>query len=159
MPFLNFENRHFTENEKTDIATAISTLEQLLTPKLANLTPEERQQYGSVNEQNKLLVNKVRDYQATQPTLGADNVDWAEFEADYQSRLFLEGIINNLEGIIINLKNAKTLYDFDNYQAALADYANANYRAGQGTPNFEGKMDELKQFFPRTGKTVEPPIQ
>ena len=48
MPFLNFENRHFTENEKTDIATAISTLEQLLTPKLANLTPEERQQYGSV---------------------------------------------------------------------------------------------------------------
>lgn len=159
MPITNLNSVHYTSKQMADITAAVQDLKAQVQFINVPLTPEERQQYGSVNEQNKLLVNKVRDYQATQPTLGADNVDWAEFEADYQSRLFLEGIINNLEGIIINLKNAKTLYDFDNYQAALADYANANYRAGQGTPNFEGKMNELKQFFPRTGKTVDPPIQ
>ena len=60
MPFSNFENRHFTATEKTSINTALTNLETLLANKLANLSPEERQRYGSVNEQNKLIINKVK---------------------------------------------------------------------------------------------------
>ena len=35
MPFLNFDNRHFSEAEKTTILEALNTLETALQPKLA----------------------------------------------------------------------------------------------------------------------------
>jgi hypothetical protein len=60
MPFLNFESRHFSQAEEADIKAAMQTLQTLLSGKLATLTAEERQQYGSINEQNKLMVNKVK---------------------------------------------------------------------------------------------------
>ena len=132
MPFLNFENRHFTENEKTDIATAISTLEQLLTPKLANLTPEERQQYGSVNEQNKLIINKVKDYRDSQPNLSSGDIDWVEFDADHDSRSFLQTNTERISEIVRGMENAKILHDWDNYQASLIDYSYTQYRYGSG---------------------------
>ena len=62
MPFTNFDSRHFTAAEKTTVNTALASLETALQTKLANLSAEERQQYGSVNEQNKLIINKVKDF-------------------------------------------------------------------------------------------------
>ena len=153
MPFLNFENRHFTENEKIDIATAISTLEQLLTPKLANLTPEERQQYGSVNEQNKLIINKVKDFRDSQPALSSPDVDWIEFMNDHDTRAFLQTTMQRLQSLIDGLSNAKILHDWDNYQAALTDYDFAKYKASTNAVGYQTKVAELAQFFNRTGTT------
>jgi len=69
MPFENFNNRHFSPAEKTALSDALSTLEGALSDKLASLTPDERKQYGSINEQNKRIVNKVKDYHDNQPDL------------------------------------------------------------------------------------------
>ena len=55
------------------------------------------------------------------------------------------------------LKNAKILHDYDNYQAALTDYAYTNYKAGTASPGFETKLNETKQFFGKTSKTTETP--
>ena len=75
MPFLNFDSRHFSAAEKTAIQEALAVVETALAPKLANLNPQERQQYGSVNEQNKGIINKVKDYRETQPNLSSPDVD------------------------------------------------------------------------------------
>ena len=45
------------------------------------------------------------------------------------------------------LKNAKILHDYDNYQAALTDYAYTSFMAGTATPGYETKMNDIKQFF------------
>lgn len=71
------------------------------------------------------------------------------------SRAFYEGIINRLEGLVTTLKNAKTLHDYDNYQAALEDYAYTVYRAASGAPEFEQKQNEMKQFFARSSKSLK----
>jgi hypothetical protein len=42
MPFTNFDSRHFSATEKTAVNTAITSLETALTPKLANLSADER---------------------------------------------------------------------------------------------------------------------
>ena len=60
MPFTNFDSRHFATTEKTAVNNAVTAIETALATKLANLTAEERQQYDSVNEQNKLIINKVK---------------------------------------------------------------------------------------------------
>ena len=152
MPINNLNNAHLTEAQMNEIKTALSTLETALSALNVTLTPEERRTYGSVNEQNKLLINKVWDYRQNSPHLSQPDLDWVEFEKDMTSRQFIENITHRVAAIDERLKNSKILHDYDNYQAALDDYAYTNYKAGSNAPGYETKMNELKQFFPRSGK-------
>lgn len=156
MPFTNFDARHFSATEKTAINTAVTSLETALIAKLANLTPEERQQYGSVNEQNKLIINKVKDYRDSQPALSSPDVDWVEFANDHDTRSYLQNLIQRLESLLDGLSNAKILHDWDNYQASLSDYEFAKYKNGTNAVGYETKVNELKQFFNRSGETNTP---
>lgn len=154
MAITNLNNQHLSEAEITTTKQALSALETALLPINVALTSEDRQKYGSINEQNKLFVNKVNDYHQNQSQLGTTQVDWSEFEKDYSSRLVMENIISRLESILTKLNNAKILHDYDNYQAALTDYAYANFMAGTGADGYETKMNDLKQFFMKTAAKV-----
>ncbi|MFZ4928756.1 hypothetical protein [Chryseobacterium sp. Mn2064] len=153
MALTNLSSTHLTAEQLTAALTALSSLETALAMITVNLSPEDRQKYGSINEQNKLLVNKVSDFRKSQPSLSASEIDWEEFSRDFTSRQNYEGFITRLESLITRLKSAKTLHDFDNYQAALTDYAFTAYKAGTASPGFEVKQNELKQFF---GKSLRP---
>lgn len=152
MPFTNFDNRHFSTAEKTSVNNALAALEAALTPKLANLSAEERQQYGSVNEQNKLIINKVKDFRESQPNLSSPDVDWTEFMNDFDSRAFLQSNIQRLQSLMDGLNNAKILHDWDNYQASLSDYDYAKYKVTTQAVGYETKIDEMSQFF--TGRAA-----
>ena len=156
MAITNLNNTHLTAAQVTAATTAITALETELAVVNVNLSAEERRRYGSINEQNKLMVNKTMDYHNTQPALETPHVNWAEFTKDFTSRNNLEGMITRLENLTIRLKNAKILHDYDNYQAALADYAYTNFMAGTETPGYETKVNEMKQFFSRTTASKSP---
>lgn len=147
MPFENLNNNHYVAAEKTTVATSLTALETALTAKIKNLSAEERQKYGSVNEQNKLIVNKVKDYRASQPGLSSPDVDWLEFQSDFDSRDFLQSTIARLQSLIDGLNNNKILHDFDNYQAALTDYEFSKYKASTKAAGYEGKVTAIAQFF------------
>jgi len=147
MPFTNFDSRHFAATEKTAVNNAVTAIETALANKLANLTADERQQYGSVNEQNKLIINKVKDFRDSQPALSSPDVDWVEFMNDYDTRAFIQATIQRLQSMIDGLNNAKILHDWDNYQAALTDYDFAKYKASTQAVGYQTKVSELAQFF------------
>jgi hypothetical protein len=147
MPFTNFDSRHFTEADKTAVGTALTALETSLLNKTANLDAAERKQYGSVNEQNKLIINKVKDYYETQPGLSSPDIDWAEFSDDFDTRSFIQSVILRLQSLADGLESAKMLHDWDNYQAALLDYDFSKYKAGTQVPGFKIKVSEIGQFF------------
>ncbi len=151
MSFNNLASRHLSEQEIAEITTLYAQLEAILTPKLASLSPDERTQYGSINEQNKLVVNKIRDFRDADPALSSPDVDWTEFEDDYRTRGFLEKFINKLARLKDGLTNAKILHDSDNYKAALLDYNYAKYKNSASVPGYETKIREVQQFFSRTG--------
>lgn len=153
MPFDNLNNRHYTTEERTATAEALTALENLLAEKFRNLSPEERKKYGSINEQNKLIVNKAMDYRINQPNLSSADVDWKEFQADFDSRAFIQATIARLQSLIDGLNNNKILHDYDNYQAALTDYGYSQYKASTKVAGFETKVNEMAQFFNRTGST------
>lgn len=157
MPFENLNNLHYTEAEKTTVATTLAALETALTPKFRNLSADERKKYGSINEQNKLIVNKALDYRNEQPGLSSPDVDWVEFQNDFDSRMFIQNTILRLQSLLDGLNNNKILHDFDNYQAALTDYGYSQYKAGTKTAGYETKVSEMSQFFNRTGTTNTPP--
>jgi len=154
MPFENLNNNHFLPVEKKAVTTNLDALEATLMPKIKNLSPEERQKYGSINETNKLIVNKAKDYKTSQPTLSSPDVDWAEFQSDFDSREFLQSTILRLQNIIDGLSNNKILHDFDNYQAALTDYDYSKYKASTKVAGYEHKVTEMGQFFSRTAATM-----
>ena len=157
MPLTNLNSAHLTEAEVTAAQNALAELENALAIITVQLTPEDRQKYGSINEQNKLLVNKVKDFRQSNPNLSVSDVDWDEFDKDFASRNVFESLINRLNALLIKLQGAKILHDYDNYQAALDDYAYTTYRAATGADGYENKYNELKQFFGRTTKNFNPP--
>ena len=157
MPLTNLNSAHLTEAEVTAAQNALTELENALAIITVQLTPEDRQKYGSINEQNKLLVNKVKDFRQSNPNLSVSDVDWDEFDKDFASRNVFESLINRLNALLIKLQGAKILHDYDNYQAALDDYAYTTYRAATGADGYENKYNELKQFFGRTTKNFTPP--
>jgi len=153
----NLIETQFTKAEQDAIDALIAQLEAAFEGKLTALTEEERVRYGSINEQNKLLVNKVRDYRQNSPAMSAPEVDWTEFENDYQSRGFFESRSKRLASLVYQMQSTKILHDNDNYQDALRDYAYAQYKKGAGEPGFTEKVAEIKQFFPKSSKNVPPP--
>ena len=157
MPLTNLNSAHLTDAQVTAAQNALTELENALAIITVQLTPEDRQKYGSINEQNKLLVNKVKDFRQSNPNLSVSDVDWDEFDKDFASRNVFESLINRLNALVIKLQGAKILHDYDNYQAALDDYAYTTYRAATGADGYENKYNELKQFFGRTTKNFNPP--
>ena len=147
MSFNNLDNRHFSATEKTAINTVLANLELALADKLANLSAAERQQFGSVNEQNKLIINKVKSFHDAQPTLSSPDIDWVEFNSDYDTREYLQAAIQRLQSLIDGLVNAKILHDYDNYQDSLTDYDFSKYKASTNAVGFQTKVAELSQFF------------
>lgn len=152
----NLNSNHLSEEKISAATVALSTLEQILSEITVNLSPDERRRYGSISEQNKLLVNKVYDFAQHQPDLLSPDVDWVEFKKDYQSRAMIEALVARMQKLIDGLTNAKTLHDFDNYHAALDEYSYTGYKARTATPGYENKMNEFKQFFSRTRTTKQP---
>lgn len=149
----NVIQTQLTPDLKTQIDTKIAELEALFQGKLVALDADQRKFYGLINEQNKLFVNKVRDYKANQPQLSADDVNWDEFENDYQARVFLETRKEKLASLVYQMESTKILHDYDNYNDALDDYAYSQYKKGREVIGFAEKVAELKQFFPRTPKS------
>ena len=151
----NLISTHLSAEEVEAVNTALSALETTLSAKVSNLSSDERRKYGSISEQNKLFVNKVNDYATGQAALRSPDVDWDEFTKDFNSRIVLEGTVARLQNLLTGINNTKTLHDYDNYQAALDDYAYTNYKTGTSAPGYEAKQKELKQFFSRIRKVDE----
>ncbi len=150
MPFHDLVQQHLQPEEINILDLSIDALEKALLNKKQNLSPEERKRYGSINETNKLFVNKVYDYCKAQPDYCSPDVDWPEFAADYNDRSVLETRITRLRSILETMENAKILHDYDNFQNALVDYSFTQYKKETTAGGFVTKYNELKQFFPRT---------
>jgi hypothetical protein len=145
-----------TAADRTTIQSLIADLETAFSGKTATIDDSERSRYGSVNEQNKLVVNKARDYRTNQPAMSSPDVDWTEFESDYQARTFLENCISRLKALTYALESTKIMHDYDNFQDALRDYSYAQYKHGAGEEGYAAKVNEFKQFFAKSGKTKPP---
>ncbi|MCX6210693.1 MAG: hypothetical protein NTZ59_14620, partial [Bacteroidetes bacterium] len=129
MPISNLGTKHVTATQISDANTHLAAIEAIAVAITQNLTDEERKKFGSVNEQNKLLVNKVNDYHTNQPSLQSPDVDWAEFDKDFTDRDFAGKAISRLEALIKMFSDFKIVHDYDNYQNSLTDYSYAQYKA------------------------------
>ena len=122
--------------------------------KSTNLTEKEKQLYGSINEQNKLVVQKILQYSVSNPEIVPTHVDMPELNSDYAGRNTLELWEDALTLMLSNIQNAKILLDYDVFQACLSVYRNVRYQAGEDVPGMTTIYNDLKQFFPGGSNTA-----
>lgn len=159
MPINNLGKKHITAAQMTDFDKALADLLAIATTITTNLTDEERSRFGSINEKNKLFVNGILDYATTQPDLKSPDVDWTEFQADYDDRKFSDTRADKIENLLRMLTDFKIVHDYDNYQDSLTDYDYTKYKASTSAPGFTEKQAYLRQFFPNTGGSNTPPSE
>ena len=153
MPIKNLGVNHITATQITDFDKTLDDLTAIT----QNLTDEERTRFGSINERNKLFVNGVQDFAVNQPDLKSPDVDWTEFEKDYDDRKFADTRADRLENVLRMLTDFKIIHDYDNYQNALTDYDYTKYKSNTDVAGFSEKLNYLKQFFANTGGGNTPP--
>ena len=156
MPLKDLIQNQLTVADTDAIAKALTDIENAIKAKTVNLTPDERQKYGSINEQNKLFVNKVNDLHSSQPQFNSNKVNWPEFESDFAIRSSLENIMLRMKSIEEQLDDTKILHDNDNYQQSLSQYSYISYLANENEPGVTTLKEELAQFFNRTNTVATP---
>lgn len=154
MPIDNLGKIHFSKQQIQDINKALAALTDTLAGMSVNLTAAEHQKYGRVKEKNKLLIDKVKNYHDNQPRLQSPEVDWKEFDLDYENRLQTSQMLLKIKAIENQLINIKILGDYDNYTDALRDYQYAKYKNRFANESgYSKKIEDMVVFFPRTGIT------
>jgi hypothetical protein len=154
MPIENLGKIHFSKQQIQDINKALTTLTDTFVGMSVNLTAAEHQKYGRVKEKNKLLIDKVKNYHDNQPRLQSPEVDWKEFDLDYENRLQASQMLLKIKAIEHQLINIKILGDYDNYTDALRDYQYAKYKNRFANESgYSKKIEDMIVFFPRTGIT------
>ncbi len=145
----------FTEEELAKMDNALKALTEVLADKATRLSPDERRQYGSIAEQNKLFVNKAKKLMEQYPQYIPPFVDKAEFDRDYTSRTQLENRFTQLKRITELFSDTKVLLDHDNYTNALSFYRNIKYLNSEKIAGIETLYQELKQFFAKSNLKSE----
>jgi len=156
MALENLISVEFTNSELEKLDDAISMIESVLQGKTINLTPEQRQQYGSIAEQNKLFVNKAKNYMDQYAQYVPVFLDKAEYEKDFAARQQLESRMQRLNSVTEQLSDTKILLDFDNYHNSITFYRNVKYLAGENVPGTTVIYEDMKQFF-TSGAPIPPP--
>ena len=137
----------FTAEELQKLDEALQNIENVLKGKTFNLTPDERKQYGSIAEQNKLFVNKCKELMEQYPQFVPSFLDKEEFDRDYQARQQIETRLIRLKTITEQLSDTKVLLDNDNYFNSITFYRNVKFLSGQNVPGIKTLYEQLKQFF------------
>ncbi len=147
MSFENLAQVTFTEEELNRIDQALTDLEVVFNGKMSKLSSEERQQYGSIAEQNKLFVNKAKELMEQYPQYVPTFLNKEEFNRDYQARMIIESKLLRLKHLTEQLADTKILLDHDNYSNALTFYRNLKFLNGENIPGIKALYESLKQFF------------
>ena len=145
-----------TEAELNTLDTALTTIEQVIKAKAVNLTPDERRQYGSIAEQNKLVVNKAKEYMDQKPEYIPNVLDKDEFDRDYTARLQIENRFNRIMTIAEMFSDTKVLLDHDNFFGAMTYYRYIKFLANENEPGTTSIYQDMQQFFKKSKKTSEP---
>ena len=142
----------FSDQELNKIENALNEVLQVLSGKVINLTPEERKQYGSIADKNKVFVDKCKAYMEQDPATVPNTLNKHEFDKDYKARQQMEEPLRMVLRIAEMLSDTKILLDFDNYNGSISYYRYVKFLATQNTPGITSIYEDLRQHFERAAK-------
>jgi hypothetical protein len=159
MALENLISIEFTTEELTALDGHLDGIQQVLVGKTVNLTPDQRQQYGSIGNQNKLIVDKAKNYMEQHPNWIPNFLDKTEFDKDYTARQQMEQRTQRLQNLTQQLLDTKTLLDHDNYTNSLSFYRMMRYLAGENEPGSKTVYEDMKVLFSKSARTASDDVE
>lgn len=138
----------FTQQELTDIDAALTVIQNIIQPKSINLTPEERQQYARIRDENENWVIKCRNYMTQFPTVVPNFLDLVEFDADQTPRLQIKSRLGVINSVREMFDDAFLLLGSDVYIGTIIFYRAMKSAADANVPGTTEAYNDLKQQFP-----------
>jgi hypothetical protein len=144
----NLISVEFTIEEQEQLDQALTTIETLMKDKVVNLTPDERQQYGKINDRTENWVVKVQEYMSQKPELVPFYIQKSEFDKDINARGVLMPALRRLASIQEGMDDTAKLISHDVFYTAIAYYRNIKLVSKQNVPGTDVIYEDLKSRFP-----------
>ncbi len=154
----NLISFELTAAELTEIDAAIENISKIIAPKVVNLTPEERKQYGRIGNRTENWIDKVKGYMDGNESLVPAYINKPEHDKDYAARKALQPRLNKLNAIVEGLDDTQKLISSDLYQNSIAFYRNMKITALQNVPGSTSIYQDLQAQFPGPGKKPAPVV-
>ncbi|MEW7280696.1 hypothetical protein ABW636_19065 [Aquimarina sp. 2201CG1-2-11] len=155
MALENLISVSFSKEELMELDQHLTGIKKVLKGKTVNLTPDQRRQYGRIANQNKLIVDKAKNYMEQHPNWIPRFLDKTEFDKDYTARKQVENRVQLLENLSQQLIDTKTLLDHDNYTNSLSFYRMVRYLAGENEPGAKPVYEDMKVLFNKASNTTD----
>jgi hypothetical protein len=148
MPLDNLISIKFTDLEKSDISAAMTVIEDIINPKVLNLTPKQRQEYGRLGDETENFVVKTIDYTQQKPEIVPFFLEADELKIDIEAREAVGPILKRLSIITEKLEDTHKVVGFDLYNSVIAIYRNVKMLSKQNVPGITVIYEDLKKQFP-----------
>ena len=152
MPTDNKISITITEEDKTAINAALSTLKTKLQSYLIALTPDERHALPKMSDKTVPFVDKCLSYASTNPEFAPPYINLTEMSKDVQVVDVLGPIYGALQQLTSNVEDTIMLAGSEAYVTSLAYYNTAKEAVKRDIPNAKTIYEDLKQRFPQTGR-------
>lgn len=154
MSLKNLISVGYTQEEIHQINQHLAGIQELIKGKVINLSPEERQQYGRINNRTENWIVKVDGHMKQKPELVPFYIDEDEFDNDLEARNNMKPILNSIASIQESLDDTSKLLSHDIYNTAIAYYRNIKVISQQDVPGTTTIYEDLKSQFP--GRPTSP---
>lgn len=161
MPYANL-NVEFTPQELTDFTAAVTTINTILSGKVVNLTPEERQQLYKMRNNRASFAQRTMLYAADNPHLIPSFADFASAKVDYAYYLLTLQLLQRLTGITEKLNDTNMAVGSETLQFCRLFYNNVKMAAEQDVPGSTSIYEDLNTFFdlpPRPDQDTDTPTE
>ncbi len=153
MALENLISIDFSKEELKELDHHMAGIQNIFKGKTVNITPEQRQQYGSIGNHNKLIVDKAKNYMEQHPDWIPRFLDKEEFDRDHKTRELVENRAQLLNNLSQQLLDTKTLLDHDNYTNALSFYRMMRFLARENEPGAKTVYEDMKVLFNKSSAT------
>lgn len=149
----NLISVQFTATEIKQLDTALAAINKVMANKTYTISADERMRYGSIKDNNKKLVDKVKMYMENFPDMLPPMLDRDEFLRDYAAREVLNRQIKLLKNVTDRMEQTKIMLDFDNYNNTITYYRYLRFLASNNAPGAESIYTDLKEHFKRSSSS------
>jgi hypothetical protein len=143
----NLPDLKFTEAEKTALHNYLTSIEDILKPKMVQLSADESHQYGKLGFNTEQWASKLHQDVVNRPSLAPSFIDqtsWKEKEEDFK---FLFAFTNRLKNLTQQTADSNKVIGFDVYHICLSVYNNVKYLSTQHVAGYKSYYDDWKIFF------------
>lgn len=155
MPTENQVSVSFTAEETAAINGAVTTLKNVLQPKLISLTTQERQELAKMSEKTVSFVEKSLYFAKTNSEFAPPYLNVPALDIDVTGVKQLSEFEKPLEQVLSSLNDTIMLAGSEAYSASLTYYNSVKQASKQNVQNAKVIYEDLRARFPQKGKKEE----